>query len=211
MKIIFLKPTLLFFACLFLFSCKKAPTNDPNNLDQFSLTATFDDGETITFKQFNPDESDAGLLSCGCYFDGDNMTIGFGTTNFANPSKTNGFDVGINVPDVTTQRNYESREENTDATNATAYLQRITTGIGGIKVYNNVENYRKSRNSSGICIREEIPVDFQTIDVTRYSATDGGTIEGSFTINVYYEPSTCTNYEKQRITGSFKLKRVNFR
>lgn len=204
-----LKSTFIFAISILLFSCERE-TNSDGNLDQFKLTATFDDGETITFKQFNPDESDAGLLSCGCYFDGDNMSIGFGATNFADPSKSNGFDVSINVPNVTTQRNYESREKNADATNATAYLQRLATGVAGVKVYNNVENFRRSVNSSGFCIREELPVDFQTVDVTSYSSTNGGTIEGTFNINVYHKQTACATYEKERITGVFKLKRINF-
>ena len=72
-------------------------------------------------------------------------------------------------------------------------------------------NYRRFSIGGGSCDEEELPVDFQTIDVTRYSSSNGGTIEGSFTINVYHKPSNnCANYEKERITGSFKLKRINF-
>jgi hypothetical protein len=97
-----LKSAFVFVLSVFLFSCERERNSD-GNLDQFRLTATFDSGESITFKQFNPDESDAGLLSCGCYFDGDNMTIGFGASNYADLSKSNGFDIGINVPNVTSQ------------------------------------------------------------------------------------------------------------
>lgn len=204
-----LKSIFIFTISILLFSCTK-PRNTTGNLDGFSLTATFDDGETITFKQFNPVESDAGLLICGCFFEGDNMTIAFGADNYRKTNKTNGFDCGMNVENVTSQRNYEFREENAAGTNATAYLERIATGIDGIKNYDNSENYNRSVNGSGFCIAVERPVDFQTIDITRYSSSDGGTIEGSFTINVYHKQTACANYEKERITGSFKLKRINY-
>jgi hypothetical protein len=208
-KLSILKFIFIFSIITFFSSCKKAE-NRTGNLDEFKLTATFDNGESITFKQFNPETTDAGLMTCGCAFSGDQMTIGFGATNFADPSKNNGFDVGINVPNVTSRRNYESREENADATNATAFLDRIASGIAGVKVYNNVENYRRSRNGSGICVREEIPVGFQTVDITRYSSENGGTIEGTFNINVYHEQDACANYEHEQITGVFKLKRINY-
>lgn len=208
-KIKMLKYVCLVALSVFLFSCEKE-RNSNGNLDQFRLTATFDNGESITFKQFNPDESDAGLLSCACYFDDDNMTIGFGATNFSDLTKSNGFDVGINVPNVTSQRTYEFREENDDATNAVTFIDRVSTGLAGVKVYNNVENFRRLVNGSGICIREELPVGFQSIDVTRYSSENGGTIEGTFSINVYHKQAACATYEKQLITGVFKLKRLNF-
>lgn len=50
-------------------SCKKEEPVTPRdgNLDQFQVTATFDNGETIVFKQFNPDDSDAGLLVSSCF------------------------------------------------------------------------------------------------------------------------------------------------
>jgi len=205
-----LKSAFVFIFSVFLFSCERERNSD-GNLDQFRLTATFDSGESITFKQFNPDESDAGLLLCNCVFYDDQMVIAFGADHYRDPSKSNGFDIGINVPNVTSQRAYEFREENDDATNAVAFLDRISTGLSGVKVYNNVENYRRFLNGSGICIREELPVDFQSIDVTRYSSENGGTIEGSFSINVYHEQAACATYEKERITGVFKLKRINIR
>jgi hypothetical protein len=62
-----LKSAFVFIFSVFLFSCERERNSD-GNLDQFRLTATFDSGESITFKQFNPDESDAGLLICNCVF-----------------------------------------------------------------------------------------------------------------------------------------------
>ena len=198
---------------MLLFSCKKdkPPKIGPEHLDLYNVTATFDGGETIVFKQFNPNESDVGLLVSSCFFDGENLTIGFGAGHINDLSKSNGFSVGINAANVTEQRNYEFREENAAGTNATTYLQRFAPGLASIKEYSNKENYRRFSVGGGICDEEEIAVDFQTIDVTAYSSKNGGTIEGSFTINVYNKPiDRCANYDKETITGTFKLKRVNF-
>ena len=205
-----LKSAFVFILSVFLFSCERERNSD-GNLDQFRLTATFDSGESITFKQFNPDESDAGLLICNCVFYDDQMVIAFGADHYRDPSKSNGFDAGFSVDGVTTQRAFEFREENASATNTSTYVERIAPGLDGFKIYDNKENYRRSINGSGFCIREELPVDFQSIDVTRYSSENGGTIEGSFSINVYHEQDACATYEKERITGVFKLKRINFR
>lgn len=145
------------------------------------------------------------------FFEGDNLTIGFGAQHINDLSKSNGFSVGINVSNVTEQRAYAFTKENESGTNATAFLDRIAPGLDGIKVYNNKENYRRFSVGGGFCDEEEIPVEPQNLDVTRYSSTNGGTIEGSFSISVYHKPEdNCANYEKQFITGSFKLKRVNF-
>ena len=214
MKTSFLNLTTFLLAIsMLLFSCKKdSPTKkSQENLDQYNVTATFDNGETIAFKQFSPSDSDAGLLVSSCFFDGDNMTIGFGAAHLNDPKKSNGFSVGINVANVTEQRNYVFREENAAATNYTTFLDRIAPGLEGVKGYSNTENFRRFSVGGGFCDEEKISVDIQTIDVTNYSSKNGGVMEGSFNINVYHKPiDKCANYEKQTITGSYKLKRVNY-
>ena len=202
---------------LFFSACeKKTVSVQPEDLNSYSLDATFDDGRTVHFKQFNPETTSEGVLAVGCFFDGDHLSIGFGATNFKDATKSNGFDCSFNVSAVTSARAYQFAKENASATNTTSYIKRIKSGPmtvtpSPLLFYSNQKNYRRFRKADGFCDEEEIAVDFQTIDITTYSNKNGGTIEGSFDMRVYNKPDdNCANYKKERITGSFKLKRVNF-
>lgn len=208
---------LLSFGFLLLSCEKKKETINPDNLDSYGLDATFDDGRTIRFNQFTPETTSEGILTVGCFFDGDQMAIGFGATNYQDQTKSNGFNAGIKVTGVTSARAYQFTKENANAANTTTYIKRIRTGSAAAKpspllVYDNRANYRRFPKGDGFCDQEELAVDFQTIDITKYSDKDGGTIEGSFDMRVYNKPDdNCLSYQKQRITGVFKLKRVNFK
>ncbi|MCE7042332.1 hypothetical protein [Dyadobacter sp. CY312] len=201
---------------LFLGCEKKEKEIEPENINSYGLDATFDDGRTVHFSQFSPETTFEGILTVGCFFDGDQMAIGFGATNYQDPTKSNGFDAGFKVTGVTSARAYQFAKENTNAANTSTYIKRIRTGSAAAKpspllIYDNRANYRRFPTGEGLCSEEEQTVDFQTIDVTKYSDKDGGTIEGTFDIRVYNKPEdNCLSYQKTRITGVFKLKRANF-
>ena len=206
----------IIFAGTLLLSCEKKEIV-PENLNSYGLDATFDDGRTVHFSQFNPETTHEGILTVGCFFDGDQMAIGFGATNYQDPTKANGFNAGFKVSAVTSARAYQFTKENANADNTSTYIKRIRTGSAAatpspLLIYDNRANYRRFPKGDGFCDQEELAVDFQNVDVTTYSNKDGGTIEGSFDIRVYNRPEdNCQSYQKQRITGSFKLKRANFK
>lgn len=74
MKSLKLKSVLLIAITILLFSCTRE-RDATGDLEQFQLTATFDNGESITFKQFDPETSDAGSLTCNCLFSGDHRPL----------------------------------------------------------------------------------------------------------------------------------------
>lgn len=207
---------LLAFGVLFLGCEKKEVIPELEDLNSYSLTATFDDGRTVHFSQFIPETTNEGVLTVGCFFDGDQMSIGFGATNYQDPTKSNGFNAGMTVSAVISARAYQFDKENANAANTSTFIKRIRTGSAAaspspLLLYDNRENYRRFPKGDGFCDEEELTVDFQTIDITTYSNKNGGTIEGSFDMRVYNRPEdNCENYRKERITGSFKLKRANF-
>lgn len=211
--IIFLSIGYLFLGC----EKKEVPVQEPEDLNQYGLDATFDNGQSVHFKQFNPETSDEGLLTTSCFFMGDQMAIAFAGTNYLDQTKSNGFSAGFSVAHVTSQRAYEFAKENPESTNTSSFLKRVWSGSAAsspspLVLYDNSENYRRFPKGDGFCDEEEIAVDFQTIDITRYSEKHGGTIEGTFDIRVYNKPEdNCQNYKKERITGVFKLKRINFK
>jgi hypothetical protein len=203
---------------LLLFSCEKKEVDiEQDDLNSYGLDATFDDGRSLHFSQFNPETTHEGMLTVGCFFDGNVMSIGFGATNYQDPTKANGFNAGMKVSGVTSARAYQFAEENANADNTSTYIQRFRTGSAAAKpspllIYDNRANYRRFPKADGFCDQEKLAVDFQSIDITKYSDKDGGTIEGSFSMRVYNRPEdNCRNYDKETITGVFKLKRANFK
>lgn len=186
------------------------------NLADYGVDATFDVGENYSFKQFVSMETNMGKQVAGCNFFGNQMVVAFGALNYLDPTKSNGFNVGFSVDNVTHEGVYQFREEDSGAKNTSGYTKRTRSGLitstpSPLMAYDNRKNYwRLPPDKDGRCSEQQMQVGFQSIDVTKYSSENGGVIEGSFYINVYYKPeSKCAQYQHQLITGNFKLKRVN--
>ncbi len=192
------------------------PPLPQENLSDYGLDATFDVGENYAFKQFVPLESTMGLQTASCNFQGNQMTVGFGALNYLDPSKSNGFTCGFSIDNVTRTGVYTFRQEDAAAKNTSTLIRRVRSGPitstpSPLKPYDNAKNkWRLAPDEYGVCREQDQEVGVQSIDITRYSNENGGTIEGSFYINVYHKPvDKCAQYEHQLITGNFKLKRVN--
>lgn len=189
--------------------CKK---NSGNTTDDFSVDITFD-GVLRKCPQFGGAASDEGTLLGTVFFSGDNLSIGCGSADVYNSSKSSGFNFNISVADVTHTGIYSFREENTSADfpNATALIQRFTTGTSAsaTATYDNSKNLQKTTNSGGFCVTTNGTVGVQELDLTRYSSEVGGILEGTFYATVYEKPSGCNSYIPHIVTATFKLKRIN--
>ena len=200
----------IFTFAIFSAGCKKDSGN--NSLDEFSVDITFD-GVLRKCPQFGGAASDEGTLLGTCVFYGDNLSIGCGSNNVYNTTASNGFNFSFNVNNVTHTGIYSFREENTslDFPNATALIQRFTTGSSATAttISDNSKNLQKTTNAGGFCVSTNGIVGVQEIDITRYSSENGGIIEGSFYATVYDKPSGCFSYIPKVVTATFKVKRIN--
>ncbi|MBP8193553.1 MAG: hypothetical protein KAX69_08100 [Chitinophagales bacterium] len=200
----------IFTFAIFSAGCKK--DSGHNSLDEFSVDITFD-GVLRKCPQFGGAASDEGTLLGTCIFYGDNLSIGCGSNNVYNTTASNGFNFSFNVNNVTHTGIYSFREENTslDFPNATALIQRFTTGSSATAttISDNSKNLQKTTNAGGFCVSTNGIVGVQEIDITRYSSENGGIIEGSFYATVYDKPSGCFSYIPKVVTATFKVKRIN--
>ncbi|MBK9793256.1 MAG: hypothetical protein IPP60_09170 [Sphingobacteriales bacterium] len=200
----------IFTFAIFSAGCKKDSGN--NSLDEFSVDITFD-GVLRKCPQFGGAASDEGTLLGTCVFYGDNLSIGCGSNNVYNTTASNGFNFSFNVNNVTHTGIYSFREENTslDFPNATALIQRFTTGSSATAttISDNSKNLQKTTNAGGFCVSTNGIVGVQEIDITRYSSENGGIIEGTFYATVYDKPSGCFSYIPKVVTATFKVKRIN--
>lgn len=195
---------------LLTFSCNKE-ASETNN-DNYSVDITFD-GLLRKCPQYGGAASNEGTLIGTCTFNGDNLSIGAGSSNLYDNSKSNGFNFSFNVGNVTHAGVYSFREETitNGFPNATALMQRFTSGplSSASLTLDNVSNLQKEENASGDCISTNTIVGVQEIDITRFSNEVGGLIEGTFYATVYEKPNGCYNYIPHIITASFKVKRIN--
>ena len=200
----------IFTFAIFSAGCKKDSGN--NSLDEFSVDITFD-GVLRKCPQFGGAASDEGTLLGTCIFYGDNLSFGCGSNNVYNTTASNGFNFSFNVNNVTHTGIYSFREENTslDFPNATALIQRFTTGSSATAttISDNSKNLQKTTNAGGFCVSTNGIVGVQEIDITRYSSENGGIIEGTFYATVYDKPSGCFSYIPKVVTATFKVKRIN--
>ena len=204
------KIVLILIALLSLAACKKE--NKVSNNSDFHVDITFD-GLLRKCPQFGGAASDEGTLLGTCIFYGDNLSIGCGSNNVYNTTASNGFNFSFNVNNVTHTGIYSFREENTslDFPNATALIQRFTTGSSATAttISDNSKNLQKTTNAGGFCVSTNGIVGVQEIDITRYSSENGGIIEGTFYATVYDKPSGCFSYIPKVVTATFKVKRIN--
>ncbi|GEM_PF-1853188 len=202
--------TLMVAIGMLLFSCRREAT--VNNTSDYSVDITFD-GVLRKCPQYGGAVSDEGTLIGTCTFTGDNLSIGAGSSNLYDNSKSNGFNFSFNVGNVTHTGIYSFREETTTNgfPNATALIERYTTGLtsGATHTLDNVSNLQKTTNSGGFCVTTNATVGVQEIDITRYSSEVGGVIEGTFYATVYEKPTGCNSYIPHLVTATFKVKRIN--
>lgn len=191
---------------IFTAGCKKDSGN--TTLDGFSVDITFD-GVLRKCPQFGGAASAEGTLLGTVFFSGDNLSIGCGSADVYNTSKSSGFNFNMSVANVTRTGIYSFREENFP--NSTALIQRFTTGSASsaTETYDNTKNLQKSTNSGGFCVSTEAIVGVQELDLTRYSSEVGGILEGTLYATVYEKPSGCNSYIPHIVTATFKLKRIN--
>jgi len=212
MKTSILKSIFILTISVILFSCNRSTPSPTSNNSDFHVDITFD-GLLRKCPQFGGAASDEGTLIGTCVFEGDNLSIGCGSNNLYNSAASNGFNFSFNVNNVTHTGIYSFREENTDLDfpNATALIQRFTTGSSATAttISDNSKNLQKTTNSGGFCVTTNGTVGVQEIDITRYSSENGGIIEGTFYATVYHEPSGCFSYIPKIVTGVFKVKRIN--
>jgi len=212
MKLSILKSIFILTISVILFSCNRSTPSPTSNNSDFHVDITFD-GLLRKCPQFGGAASDEGTLIGTCVFEGDNLSIGCGSNNLYNSAASNGFNFSFNVNNVTHTGIYSFREENTDLDfpNATALIQRFTTGSSATAttISDNSKNLQKTTNSGGFCVTTNGTVGVQEIDITRYSSENGGIIEGTFYATVYHEPSGCFSYIPKIVTGVFKVKRIN--